>query len=134
MSRIRSQGTGPERAVARALRRIRCAGWRRHSRVLGTRPDFVWRRERVALFVDGCFWHGCPRCYKAPKSRRAFWKTKLAHNRRRDDLQSRWLRTCGWVALRLWECQLRRGSDAAMAMLVVRRFVLGPRRWAGETG
>jgi DNA mismatch endonuclease (patch repair protein) len=67
------------------------------------RPDFVWRRERVALFVDGCFWHGCRWHGTKPSSNKVFWRTKLARNRERDRLVSRTLRRAGWRVVRVWE-------------------------------
>jgi DNA mismatch endonuclease, patch repair protein len=127
MSRIRSKGTAPERAVARALRGAGARGWRRHRRVLGTTPDFSWARERVALFVDGCFWHGCPRHYRAPRSNRRFWRRKLETNTRRDDLHTRWLRTCGWLVVHAFECDVRRPADALLLATVIRKGVLVPR-------
>jgi DNA mismatch endonuclease (patch repair protein) len=128
MSRIRSKGTGPERAMAAALRRIRARGWRRHRRVLGVSLDFSWASERVGLQVDGCFWHGCPRHYRAPRTNRAFWRGKLDANTRRDSLQARWMRTCGWALIHAFECQIRRPGDALMLAALLKRAVLAPRR------
>jgi DNA mismatch endonuclease (patch repair protein) len=102
------RGTGNETtelAMARVLRQSRMSGWRRHLPLPG-RPDFAWARQRVALFVDGCFWHGCPKCYRAPKHNRAFWRTKIQGNRARDKRVSAALRRRGWVVLRVWECQV----------------------------
>jgi DNA mismatch endonuclease (patch repair protein) len=70
------------------------------------RPDFVFRQVRLALFVDGCFWHGCPRHATQPKNNAAFWRAKLAANRRRDALVTRTLRRAGWRVVRIWECDL----------------------------
>jgi DNA mismatch endonuclease, patch repair protein len=71
------------------------------------RPDFIFRQPRVALFVDGCFWHGCPRHANLPVNNRTFWRKKLALNRARDLLVNRRLRQLGWRVLRLWEHELR---------------------------
>ena len=68
--------------------------------------DFVFRRERVAVFVDGCFWHGCPKHGTMPAGNRAFWKAKLARNTERDTLVTRSLRKAGWTVLRVWEHDL----------------------------
>lgn len=94
-------------------------GWRRHvvlkERVkragertggVKVRPDFVFRRERVVVFVDGCFWHGCPRCYVRPKQNRKFWDAKVIGNQTRDRKVSRVLKKDGWKVLRIWECAL----------------------------
>ena len=72
------------------------------------KPDFVFRKARMVIFVDGCFWHGCPRHATKPKNNRAFWRRKLSGNKKRDALVSRTLRRNGWRVLRIWECALRR--------------------------
>lgn len=72
-------------------------------RPLTVRPDFVFRREQLAVFVDGCFWHGCPRHFTRPKARRAFWDAKIAANRARDRRIDRALRASGWHVLHVWE-------------------------------
>ena len=106
------RGTGnrsTELRLARVLRRARISGWRRHQRILGT-PDFLWRANHVALFVDGCFWHGCPRCYRPPARNSAFWRQKIRYNRERDEVVTRELRRAGWTVLRIWECQVEHRS------------------------
>ena len=75
-------------------------------RRLRVRPDFIFRAQRVAVFVDGCFWHGCPRHGTRPRQNRKFWDEKIARNRERDRLVTRRLRQRGWTVLRLWECAL----------------------------
>jgi DNA mismatch endonuclease, patch repair protein len=107
MARIRSSGNATtELKMVRLLRRHRLRGWRRNQRVYG-RPDFVWRKERLALFVDGCFWHGhnCGRNL-TPRRNAPFWAQKIRRNRQRDKAISRHLRSSGWVVLRVWECEL----------------------------
>ena len=74
------------------------------------RPDFVFRQVRLALFVDGCFWHGCPRHVTKPQSNRAFWQKKLLGNKARDQLVNQTLRAAGWRVLRVWECDLQRAT------------------------
>jgi DNA mismatch endonuclease (patch repair protein) len=108
MARVRSKGNAStEQRVVRLLRVYRLRGWRRGTKLPGS-PDFVWRRERVVLFVDGCFWHGCPRHGETPRSRVAYWTAKLARNAKRDHAVSRTLRGMGWTVLRVWECALTR--------------------------
>jgi DNA mismatch endonuclease (patch repair protein) len=72
------------------------------------KPDFVFRRERVAIFVDGCFWHGCPKPKHAPlpKNRAEWWAAKLSRNKARDWLVTRTLRKQDWKVIRVWECDL----------------------------
>jgi DNA mismatch endonuclease (patch repair protein) len=133
MSRIRGQGNkDTELALAKLLRAEGITGWRRQLQVriaergarnrassipgaqrtarptFTVRPDFVFRKVRLALFVDGCFWHGCPKHATKPKNNAAFWRKKLAGNRRRDALVTRTLRRAGWRVLRVWEHELKR--------------------------
>jgi DNA mismatch endonuclease (patch repair protein) len=102
MSRIRGRGNRTtELALMNLFRRQRITGWRRHQPVFG-KPDFVFRRQKVAVFVDGCFWHGCPRCYRRPKSNQEFWDAKVVRNRDRDRRVNRELRKLGWRVTRIW--------------------------------
>lgn len=78
------------------------------------RPDFVFRKSRTAVFVDGCFWHGCPKHATKPKNNRAFWRKKLAGNRRRDELVTRTLRHAGWKVIRVWECDLAKRPEVCI--------------------
>lgn len=103
MSAIRGRGNqSTEVRLAQLFRLNRITGWRRDLALPG-RPDFAFRRERVAVFVDGCFWHGCPRHFKRPKSSRKFWDEKIARNKARDAKVGRELRRLGWKVLRIWE-------------------------------
>jgi DNA mismatch endonuclease (patch repair protein) len=90
-------------------------GGRRRQRVPG-RPDFVFWRERVAVFVDGCFWHGCPRHCRVPEGRREYWEPKIRRNRRRDRAVARELRRRGWAVVRVWEHDLDRPQTVASAI------------------
>jgi DNA mismatch endonuclease (patch repair protein) len=108
MAAIRGKGNKDTELRMMALFRAHgIAGWRRSQAVFG-KPDFVFRKERVAVFVDGCFWHRHPGCKFAcmPKSRREFWLPKFAKNVERDRLVTRTLRKAGWTVLRVWECDL----------------------------
>ncbi|MCB1236857.1 MAG: DNA mismatch endonuclease Vsr [Verrucomicrobiae bacterium] len=106
MGRVRSRGNkSTEVAMARLLRQFGLAGWRRHLDLPG-RPDFAYRREKIAIFVDGCFWHGCPKCYRRPKSNQKFWDRKVLQNQARDRRVNRLLRAKGWKVVRVWEHQL----------------------------
>jgi len=108
MSLIRSRGNRATELRLIALMRARgITGWRRHAPVFG-KPDFVFRRGRVAVFVDGCFWHGCPKPKHAPLPRNNadWWAAKLSKNKARDREVTRTLRKAGWTVLRVWECDL----------------------------
>ncbi len=107
MSRIRGRGNlRTEGRLVDIFRRLRITGWRRHRPVFG-RPDFIFERRRTALFVDGCFWHACPKHYSAPVQNASFWKRKRIGNQARDKLVNRTLRERGWRVLRIWEHELR---------------------------
>lgn len=102
----RGRDTGPELAIRSALHR---AGWRfrvDHPVKVGgirTRPDIVFTRRRVAVFVDGCFWHGCPEHMSWPKGNSEFWAQKIAANQDRDLRQTVALQRHGWTVIRVWE-------------------------------
>ncbi len=114
MSRIRGRGNkATELAMAKLLRRHRITGWRRHPVIFG-RPDFVFRKQRVVLFVDGCFWHCCPKHASLPVSHRKFWRDKFAANVKRDRLVSRTLRSRGWGVLRVWEHELAKKNEGRL--------------------
>ncbi len=86
-------------------------GWRRGSPMVG-KPDFVFPKLRLAVFVDGCFWHACPRHFRLPQSRSEFWAQKISRNQDRDRLVNRTLRKNGWKVVRIWEhalvpCQMK---------------------------
>src|SRR5262245_11884163 len=106
MSRIRGRGNrDTELVLATLLRRHRIWGWRRHLPLKG-KPDFAFPRARVAVFVDGCFWHRCPKCSKQPANNREFWNTKLSENVERDYRVTRALESSGWRVVRIWEHEL----------------------------
>jgi DNA mismatch endonuclease (patch repair protein) len=106
MSRIRGRGNKEtEIAFARLLRAHGITGWRRHYPLFG-KPDFMFHKQRVVIFVDGCFWHGCPRHSNTPVNNRLFWENKLSANKRRDRLVTRTLKADGWRVLRIWEHDL----------------------------
>jgi len=103
MSRIRGKGNkDTELAVAQLLRVNGIRGWRRHQNLPG-RPDFTFRKQRVVIFVDGCFWHDCPRHGHLPTGNRSFWRKKLVTNKARDQRVTRQLRRQGWLVIRVWE-------------------------------
>jgi DNA mismatch endonuclease, patch repair protein len=85
-------------------------GWRRGSKLLG-RPDFVFSKLRLVVFVDGCFWHGCPAHFKMPTNNRSFWEKKIARNKTRDLAVTKILKQKGWTVLRVWEHDLRSPSN-----------------------
>jgi DNA mismatch endonuclease (patch repair protein) len=109
MAKIRAKGNrSTEGVVEHMLRAEKIAGWTKHPSLIPGKPDFYFSAYRLALFVDGCFWHGCPRCARRlPKNRRKFWSTKLTGNRRRDQSVGRLLHRKGYHVMRIWEHDLR---------------------------
>lgn len=88
-------------------------GWRRHLDLPG-RPDFTFRRERVVVFVDGCFWHRCSKCGSIPDDNRDYWELKLRRNVSKDREANRALRAQGWRVIRVWEHVLRQHPTLAI--------------------
>lgn len=108
MSRIRGRGNRQtEIALMLLLREHGICGWRRHTLLFG-RPDFTFQKQRLVIFVDGCFWHSCPKHSNTPANNRVFWTKKLLANRKRDRLVARTLRKNGWRVIRIWEHELRK--------------------------
>lgn len=106
MAAISSSGNlATELRLASILRLSGIAGWRRHQALPG-RPDFAFRRERLAVFVDGCFWHGCPWHCRMPKSRQNYWNAKIARNRARDKTIRKLLQAADWRVCRIWKHSL----------------------------
>ena len=100
-------GRTTEKRLRAHLVRLAFSGWRMNDPALLGKPDFVFQRARVIVFVDGCFWHGCNRCKRPPSSNVAFWVAKVATNKRRDRRVTRALRGEGWVVFRVRECTLK---------------------------
>ena len=115
MSRIRCSGNATtELKLKNLLRKAKIKGWRRQLNLFG-KPDFGWRFERVAVFVDGCFWHGHG-CGKniIPKRNTEIWHEKIARNIKRDKTVTRELKKRGWKVVRIWECSLKQDPESSM--------------------
>jgi DNA mismatch endonuclease, patch repair protein len=122
MSRIRGRGNkDTELALAKLFRRHKITGWRRNQKILG-KPDFIFPKLKLALFVDGCFWHGCPKHGTQPRGNRVFWKNKFARNMARDVLVTRTLRRSGWRVLRIWEHDLHRATKRQNELRLIKRI------------
>ena len=125
MSRIRSRGNrATELRLIALMREHGITGWRHNAPLFG-KPDFVFRAAKLAVFVDGCFWHGCPRHYRAPTTSGKFWKEKVERNRRRDRDVTRTLRKAGWRVLRVWECAFTRTRSPRTAARISRALGFG---------
>lgn len=108
----KSKGTKPETDLCRAIWRSGLRGYRRNFRGLKGTPDVYFPTGRVAVFVNGCFWHRCPHCHPGePKTNRDFWAQKFKENVRRDKRVRVWLRRNGNSVVTIWECRLRESVD-----------------------
>jgi DNA mismatch endonuclease (patch repair protein) len=111
MARVRSTGNrSTEGRIEATLVECGINGWVKQSREIRGRPDFYFPAANLAVFVDGCFWHGCPKCCRMPRTRREYWVEKITGNRRRDDRLRRQLRREGTRVMRVWEHDLKRGN------------------------
>ena len=124
MSRIRSTGTAPERALRRALCDAGLRGYRLHRKDLPGNPDVVFGPARVAVFVDGAFWHGHPSAFRAGKSG-SYWDIKIARNVERDRAATEALQLAGWTVLRFWDFEVLKEPTHCVEAV---REALGARR------
>jgi len=104
MSRVRTKNTAPELALRRALWAAGVRGWRNHPKGIPGRPDLAWKGRRVAVFVDGAFWHGHPDHYWGQSGK--FWDEKIARNRARDERVNGDLADSGWTVVRVWDLEV----------------------------
>jgi len=117
MAAIRSRNTQPELAVRRGLFAAGIRGWRIHRRDLPGRPDLAFGPIRVAVFVDGAFWHGHPEHFTPGRSG-AYWDEKIARNRERDRLADEALARAGWRVLRFWDFEVREDLDYCIDRII----------------
>ena len=110
MSRIRSRNTAPELSLRKALRELGLRNYRVNGKLPGT-PDIIFPRSKVLVFVDGCFWHKCPSCYREPETRKEYWRRKIESNAARDHANNERLSGLGWTVLRYWEHDIRKNAD-----------------------
>jgi DNA mismatch endonuclease (patch repair protein) len=106
MASIKGKNTSPERALAAVLQHLGLNPQRHRSDLPGS-PDLVLPRRKIAIFINGCFWHGHKNCPRAalPSTNRKFWAEKIGRNKRRDAYQKRLLRKAGWGVLTFWTCK-----------------------------
>lgn len=112
MSSIRGKrNKSTEIPLRMALVRAGLKGWVLHPDGIQGKPDFYFPKKRLAVFVDGCFWHGCGRCGHVPKTNRQFWSAKIVRNRKRDTLTSRSLGAQHVTVIRIWEHDIKLRLD-----------------------
>ena len=107
MTRVKKSYTKLEERLVVILNTEGLDRYDRYRKDLPGSPDFVFQQERVAVFLDSCFWHGCPKHLRRPASNVDYWENKIAINKERDRRQTRELRKIGWRVLRLWEHELK---------------------------
>jgi DNA mismatch endonuclease, patch repair protein len=110
MSRIYGKNTGPEIKLRKLLWAKGIRGYRIYYNILG-KPDLVFTKKKLAIFVDGCFWHKCPICFHEPETRKEFWLKKIGTNVERDLKITQQLKEEGWTVLRFWEHEIRKAPD-----------------------
>ena len=121
MSAIRAKNTKPELLMRKLLSSNGVRGYRVHPKSVPGRPDITFTKKKVAVFVHGCFWHGCSYCKpKLPKTHKAFWRAKFKRNKERDARKVRELRRLGWRTVTIRACRLDtdRGRNAALQKIV----------------
>ena len=116
MSQIKSKNTKPELLLRKALWRNGIRNYRLKNSLPG-KPDLYFPIKKVAIFVDGCFWHKCPKCFKEPKSNKEFWLKKVRDNTIRDRKVNEALRDKGWIVLRFWEHQIKKELDSSVNII-----------------
>ena len=123
MSTIRGKGNkGTELRFISIMRRYGVKGWRRNQPLFG-RPDFVFHKFHLAVFVDGCFWHSCPIHSVKPKSNSKFWQDKFQANKARDHLVNKTLKKSGWRILRIWEHELGAKNEEKLVKKISKYLV-----------
>jgi DNA (cytosine-5)-methyltransferase 1 len=115
MRAVPSKNTTAEIRLRKALSAAGIRGYRTHSSKVPGNPDVVFGAEKVAVFVDGCFWHGCPRCYREPASNKTYWQMKVDRNRDRDKKVTSQCRQLGWKVIRFWEHDILKNAEKAAA-------------------
>jgi DNA mismatch endonuclease (patch repair protein) len=125
MRSVRTRDTAPEIRLRRALWKAGLR-YRTRARIERAQPDVAFLGPRVAVFVDGCFWHGCPRHYTRPAENASFWLAKIETNRTRDARNNQALERQGWKVLRFWECEVEKELDEVVDR--IQASLLGSRR------
>ena len=119
MKAIRGSGNrSTETCLRMGLVRAGISGWVVTPKSLFGRPDFYFESARVAVFVDGCFWHGCPQCFRLPRTRTEYWRQKIAGNRTRDQQVASKLESSGVTVARYWEHEIRDCLEACVRHVV----------------
>jgi len=117
MSQIKGKNTKPEVILRRLLYSKGIRGYRIHYKIFG-KPDIVFIKKKIVIFIDGCFWHKCPVCFVKPETRMEFWMEKIEKNVERDKTVNKNLEKEGWVVLRFWEHEIDKSPDRVVSKIV----------------
>lgn len=117
MSRIKGGDTKPELSLRKLLFKKGARGYRTHYKLLG-KPDIVFPSKKVVIFIDGCFWHKCPKCFIKPETRKEFWLEKINGNVKRDKEVNKFLNKDKWKVLRYWEHEIRKDVDKVSKKII----------------
>lgn len=121
MRSIRSAGNRTTELRLRSLFiRSGIQGWKVTPQGILGKPDFLFPKHNVAIFIDGCFWHACPKCGHTPKTNRKYWSAKIERNKQRDKRISNQLRRSGFTVVRIWECALKRDPNGCLTRVMAR--------------
>ena len=119
MKANKGKDTKPEQKVRAILREIGYPGYRLNWKKVPGRPDIAYPGRRIAIFVNGCFWHRCPKCnLSLPKSNVDFWRNKFEHNVERDRRKTVELEALGWTVITIWECEIKKEADGVRTRLL----------------
>ena len=108
MSQIKSRDTKPEISLRKIFRKERLKGYRTHPKKVIGKPDIIFSKSKIAIFIDGCQWHKCQRHYVEPKTNTSFWLKKIDGNVKRDKFINKILKKDGWNVIRIWEHDLKK--------------------------
>ena len=118
MKANKSKDTKPEVALRKALREAGYPGYRLHWKKAPGHPDIAYPGRKVAIFVNGCFWHRCPYCNPSfPKHNHEYWESKFQRNLERDKRVVQELESTNWTVIVVWECEIRTNLDGVVAMI-----------------
>jgi DNA mismatch endonuclease (patch repair protein) len=124
MSAIRGKhNLSTELRLRMAFIREGIKGWKLHVKKLPGNPDFFFKKEKIAVFVDGCYWHGCPKCGHIPKTRSRFWAAKIKRNQQRDRKKRMELKKMGIAPMRIWEHELKEAAGLDRAVTKIKSAI-----------
>jgi DNA mismatch endonuclease (patch repair protein) len=126
MRAVKGKGTSLERRLSAMLAGMGLSGWKKNVSDIAGKPDVVFPRERVLIFIDGCFWHGCPHCKrKLPQTNREYWESKIKRNVERDERNTQTLVDDGWRVMRVWEHEMQDAATRSEIRSKIRQAIEG---------